>query len=66
MESETTEALYRHHQQCGGFEFTKSVLQRDSEGTRYYRYRCQKCGYELREALPVEPVQRTPPMEKAA
>jgi hypothetical protein len=56
MKSETASQLLDHHQQCGGFEFTKSdsVLGDPKTLDRYVAYWCNKCGAEIREAIEYE------------
>jgi hypothetical protein len=66
MTTDTANTLMDHHKGCGGFEFTKSTLQRDeASGARYYRYCCLKCGTELREYAPEEASVQVPRKEAA-
>jgi hypothetical protein len=66
MTAETAEKMMDHHVGCGGFEFTRSTVQRDEKsGDRYYAYQCVKCKTEIRESIPVTAAEELP-VEKAA
>jgi len=55
MNQDTLAAIMKHHYQCGGFEFTKSTVQRDDKtNERFIKYQCSKCGHEIHEQLEVE------------
>jgi len=55
MNQDTLAAIMKHHHECGGFEFTKSTVQRDEKtDERFIKYQCSTCNHEIHEQLEVE------------